>query len=52
MRMVPLGTGFQADEIKLMRSALDEAAIILCKPSTHIMHGGLIVRETRDIRHE
>jgi len=29
--MVPLGTGFQPDEIKLIRSALDEAAIILPK---------------------
>ena len=29
--MVALGTGFQPDEIKLMRSALDEAAIILPK---------------------
>jgi hypothetical protein len=27
--MVALGTGFQPDEIKLMKSALDEAAIIL-----------------------
>jgi len=27
--MVALGTGYQPDEIKLMRSALDEAAIIL-----------------------
>jgi hypothetical protein len=27
--LVKLGTGFQPDEIKLMRSALDEAAIIL-----------------------
>ena len=27
--MVALGTGYQADEIKLMRSALDEAVIIL-----------------------
>ncbi|MGZ5178670.1 MAG: hypothetical protein ACXWCW_31490 [Burkholderiales bacterium] len=29
--MVALGTGFQPGEIKLMRSALDEAAIILPK---------------------
>ena len=29
--MVALGTVFQPDEIKLMRSALDEAAIILPK---------------------
>ena len=29
--MVVLGTVFQPDEIKLMRSALDEAAIILPK---------------------
>jgi hypothetical protein len=29
MRMVALGRGYQPDEIKLMRSALDEAAIIL-----------------------
>jgi hypothetical protein len=28
-RMAALGTGYQPDEIKLMRSALDEAAIIL-----------------------
>lgn len=27
--MVALGTGYQPDEIKLMRSALEEAAIIL-----------------------
>jgi hypothetical protein len=27
--MVALGTGYQPDEIKLMRSALDEAEIIL-----------------------
>ena len=27
--MVALGTGYQPDEIKLMRSALDEAAITL-----------------------
>jgi hypothetical protein len=30
-RMVTLGTAFQPDEIKLMRSALDEAAIMLPK---------------------
>jgi|SRR2546421_10973776 len=30
-RMVALGTVFQPDEIKLMRSALDEAALILPK---------------------
>jgi hypothetical protein len=29
--MVTLGTAFQPDEIKLMRSALDEAAIMLPK---------------------
>ncbi len=29
--MVALGTVFQPDEIKLMRSALDEAALILPK---------------------
>ncbi len=29
--MVPLRTGFKPDEIKLMRSVLDEAAIILPK---------------------
>ena len=29
--MVALGTVFQPDEVKLMRSALDEAAIILPK---------------------
>ncbi|HWZ80072.1 MAG TPA: hypothetical protein VNX87_26280 [Candidatus Sulfotelmatobacter sp.] len=29
--MVALGTGYQPDEIKLMRSALDEAAITLPK---------------------
>ena len=28
-RVGALGTGFQSDEIKLMRSVLDEAAIIL-----------------------
>ena len=27
--MVALGTGYQPDEIKLMRSALDEAAVTL-----------------------
>jgi hypothetical protein len=30
-RVFPLRTGFNPDEIKLMRSALDEAAIILPK---------------------
>ena len=29
--MIPLGTRFKPDEIKLMRSVLDEAAIILPK---------------------